>query len=63
MNFIKMFFKSMRLASELEQNYRVDTNPARMEKLMDELSADASVPRGRTTERRRAAADSVPHPA
>jgi len=63
MNFITMFFKSMRLASELDRDYRVDADPARMTKLIDELSAGEPAPREQAGERHRPAADSVPHPA
>lgn len=63
MNFVTMFFKSMRLASELDHNYRVDGDPARTAKLIDELGVDAQASRKGMVDRQRAATGSVPHPA
>lgn len=62
MNFVTMFFRSIRLASRLDHK-SFDTDPARVEQLIDELCAEEPAPHRKSTGRRPVVAGSMPHAA
>lgn len=60
---VELFFKSLRLARELDQNYRLDKDPERAGMLMNELSASEGRPRKNAArDSELVTTGSVPHP-